>query len=189
MRHQASPAPRGHEVYRRPIVIPLLAATLTVVAGFATPVAAAGANFTSGNVTVEQPWSRATPHGADVAVGYLTIRNTGDAAERLVSASSAIAGRVGPHRMAMTDGIMRMRPLPQGITIPPHGSAVLAPSGDHLMFEALRRPLQAKERFSATLFFFNDWAFTVIFTVESIGATSPTAGGTPPDGGMSMKMN
>ena len=180
-------APRGLEAYDR-LKIPILAATLTALAGFATPVAAAGPNVTSGAVTVEQPWSRATPHGADVAVGYVTIRNSGDAPERLVAASSDIASRVGPHSMVMTEGIMQMRPLPQGIAIPPHGSVVLAPGGDHLMFEGLKRPLLAKEQFSATLTFERAGAVPVTFTVESIGARSPN-GGPPPKGGMSMKMN
>ena len=182
MQHDASPAHRGLETHQRILVMPILAATLTALAGFATPVAAAGPSFTSGAITVDQPWSRATPHGADIAVGYLTIRNTGDAPDRLVSASSDIAGRVGPHSMVMTNGIMQMRPLLQGIAIPPHGSAALAPNGDHLMFEALKRPLKAEDQFPATLTFEKAGTVPVIFTVESIGARSP-------GGGMNMKMN
>ena len=193
MQHRASPAPCGLETYDHPLIIPRLAATLTVLAGFMTPAAAAGPTFTSGAVTVEQPWSRATPQGADVAVGYVTIRNTGDVSERLVSASSVIADRVGPHSMVMTDGVMQMPPLPHGIAIPPHGSAVLAPNGDHLMFEALKRPLKTGQQFSATLDFEKAGAVPVTFTVEAIGAKSPGGtppkGGTPPQGGMSMKMN
>lgn len=182
MQHHAFPVLHGHDVYGRRLVVPVLAATLTALAGYAAPVAAAGPSFTSGAVTVEQPWSRATPRGADMAVGYLTIRNTGDAPDRLVSASSDIAGRVGPHSMVMTNGIMQMRPLPDGIAIPPHGSVVLAPNGDHLMFEALKRPLRAEETFPATLIFEKAGAVPVTFMVESIGARSPK-------GGMSMKMN
>ena len=194
MQHHAFPALCGLDFCRRPRVLPFLAATLTALAGYAPPAAAAGPSFTSGVITVEQPWSRATPNGADMAVGYLTIRNAGDAPDRLVSASSAIAGRVGPHSMVMTNGIMQMRPLPQGIEVPPHGSAVLAPNGDHLMFEALKRPLKAEEQFPATLTFEKAGAVPVIFMVESIGARSPSGsvppkGGTPPKSGMSMKMN
>ena len=181
------PASRGLETCDPSVVIPRWAAALTVLVSVSIPAAAAGPTFTSGPITVERPWSRATPNGADVAVGYLTIRNTSDGPERLVSASSAIAGRVGPHSMVMTDGIMRMRPLPDGVAIPPHGSAVLAPSGDHLMFEALKRPLKAGQQFSATLDFEHAGAVPVTFTVEAIGAKSPD--GTPPQGGMNMKMN
>ncbi len=192
MQRYASPATRGPDTPQPLIVLPFLAATFTALAGFATPVAAAGPSFTSGAVTVERPWSRATPQGADVAVGYLTIRNAGDTPDRLVSASSAIAERVGPHSMASTDGVMRMRPLPQGIAIPPHGSVVLAPNGDHLMFESLKRPLKVEERFPATLTFEKAGAVPVTFTVEAIGARSPNAppeGGMPLTGGMDMKMN
>ena len=194
MHYHAFSVPDGHDLSRRPLAVPFLAAVLTALAGSATPVAAAGPSFTSGAVTVEQPWSRATPHGADTAVGYLTIRNRGDAPDRLVSASSDIAGRVGPHSMVMTDGVMQMRALPQGIAIPPHGSAVLAPSGDHLMFEALKRPLRAEETFPATLTFEKAGPVPVTFMVESIGARSPNGsvppkGGVPPMGGTGMKMN
>ena len=44
--------------------------------------------FKKGSITVEHPWSRATPGGAQVATGYLTIENdapnpTGSSRQRL----------------------------------------------------------------------------------------------------------
>ena len=40
----------------------------------------------SAQVQVEKPWARAMPPGAEVAGGYLSIRNAGPAADKLVAA-------------------------------------------------------------------------------------------------------
>ena len=45
-------------------------------------------------ITVRQAWSRATPKGAKVAAGYLTIENRGVQSDRLLSASSAAAANM-----------------------------------------------------------------------------------------------
>ena len=38
--------------------------------------------FKKGSITVEHPWSRAIPGGAEVATGYLTIENDGAEPDR-----------------------------------------------------------------------------------------------------------
>jgi periplasmic copper chaperone A len=74
------------------------AAVVLAVTGIAA-VAAPGhgafaTEFKVGAITIETPWSRATPGGAKVAAGYLTIKN--DAApDRLVSVTADIAGHAG----------------------------------------------------------------------------------------------
>ena len=50
----------------------LMACVLSLAAG-----AAAAQEFKAGALEIDQPWSRATPKGAKVAAGYLTIKNTG----------------------------------------------------------------------------------------------------------------
>ena len=50
----------------------LFACILSLTAG-----AAAAQEFKVGSLEIDHPWSRATPKGAKVAVGYLTIKNTG----------------------------------------------------------------------------------------------------------------
>jgi periplasmic copper chaperone A len=61
------------------------------------------------------PWSRATPGGAKVVAGYFTIKNSAAAPDRLVSVTADIAGRAGIHQMSMTDGMMKMRELTDGL--------------------------------------------------------------------------
>ena len=52
--------------------------------GFAAPALAQGAGSTS--ITVEQPWSRATPNGAKTGAVYMTIDNKSGTADRLTGA-------------------------------------------------------------------------------------------------------
>jgi len=59
-----------------------------------------------GQLSISQPWTRATPPKAQTAGGFLTIENAGTAPDRLVGASSPIAGRVEIHEMRMDNGVM-----------------------------------------------------------------------------------
>jgi periplasmic copper chaperone A len=129
--------------------------------------------FKAGSLEIEHPWSRATPAGAKVAAGYVTIENDGAAPDRLVSATAEIAGRAEIHEMAVSDGVMKMRPVPQGVEIPAKAEAKLAPGGHHLMFFDLKRPLKQGEKFAGTLTFEKAGEVKVEFAVESIGATAP----------------
>jgi periplasmic copper chaperone A len=69
------------------ILIGLLAAAFVLGA---TPSLAD--HYKLGQLEISQPWARATPTGARTGGGFLTITNEGDAADRLVSAVSPIAG-------------------------------------------------------------------------------------------------
>ncbi len=133
--------------------------------------AAQAHDYTKGDIHIAHPWSRATPRGASVGAGYLVIENRGATADRImnVSVSREIAGRVEIHEMAVTDGVMRMRPLPRGIEIAPGMNARLEPGGLHIMFVDLKRPLEKGDRFKATLTFEQAGAIEVDFVVEAMG--------------------
>lgn len=133
--------------------------------------AAAAHELKVGELTIEHPWSRATPPGAKVGGGYLEIRNGGASADRLVSVSSPVAERSEIHEMAVTDGVMTMRPLPDGLEVPADGEVTLAPGGFHLMFVGLKRPLVEGQPFEATLTFEKAGAVSVTFSVAPIGAS------------------
>ena len=47
----------------------------------------------AGDLLITQAWSRATPGGAKIGGGYLTIENKGSAADRLIGGSGDIAGK------------------------------------------------------------------------------------------------
>ena len=138
---------------------------------------------TIGTVKLDQPWSRATPGGAKVAAGYVTIINSGIADDRLIAVSSDIAGRSQVHEMQIIDNVMKMHEVPGGLTIPAGKEVVLKPMSYHLMFEDLKHPLKQGEHFAAKLIFEKAGALDATFDVDAIGATRTT-----PDISNHMKM-
>jgi len=136
--------------------------------GAAAP--ASGNALKIGDIVVETPWTRATPGGAKIAGGYLKITNNGKAAERLVSATSPGADHVEIHEMSMTDGVMKMRPLPDGIVIKPGETVELKPGGFHMMFMDIKQPLKQGDALKATLTFEKAGTLDAAFAVNAIGA-------------------
>ncbi len=155
---------------------------MAIVLAFAPPGPARAQDYHVGTLTIVHPWSRATPGGAKIAGGYLVVDNAGDAPDRLVGATVEVAGRASPHEMAMADGVMTMRALPDGLVVPAHGSVALKPGSLHLMFEDLKRALKKGDTFKGTLTFAVAGTVGITFVVESLGAREP--GGAMP--GMNM---
>jgi copper(I)-binding protein len=130
-------------------------------------------DFSKGSLHIEHPWSRATPKGASVGAGYLVVENRGSTADRFLSVkvSPEIAGRTEIHEMAVTDGVMRMRPLAKGVELAPGKTAKFEPGGLHVMFMNLKRPLEKGERIKATLVFEKAGEIEVEFAVEAMGGS------------------
>jgi periplasmic copper chaperone A len=131
----------------------------------------------AGDLTISQGWARATPRGAKVGGGYLTIQNGGSAPDRLVSASTDVAGKVEIHEMTMSNGVMKMRPLEKGLTVEPGKTVKLAPGGYHLMLMDLKNPLKQGEKVPVTLDFEKAGKVGVSLDVEGVGAQGPAGGG------------
>jgi copper(I)-binding protein len=129
------------------------------------------ATFKLGDLTVTSPWTRATPGGAKIAGGYLKITNNGISADRFVGAKSDTSDRVEIHEMSMSDGIMKMRPLPNGLEIKPGETVELKSGGYHLMFMDLKQPLKQGDSFKARLQFEKAGSLDVDFNVNALGAT------------------
>jgi hypothetical protein len=138
----------------------------------------------AGDLVITQAWSRATPGGAKVAGGYLTIENKGSAPDRLIGGSSDIAAKVQVHEMATKNGVMTMRPLDNGLTIEPGKTVTLAPGGYHLMMLDLKGPLKRGDKLPVTLEFEKAGKVQVSFDVQGVGAPGPgsaTSGAAPMD--------
>lgn len=142
---------------------------LTILSAPAAP--ALAADYKAGSLEISQPWSRATPKGAAVAGGFMTITNKGSAPDRLIGGSSPVAGRLEVHEMSMDQGVMKMRQLKNGLEIKPGESVELKPGSYHVMLLELKRPLQAGERFKGTLTFEKAGAVDVEYVTEALGAT------------------
>ena len=96
----------------------------------------------SGDLVLDHAWARATPAGAKVGGGFITIENKGAAPDKLMGASSPAAGKIEVHETAMNNGVATMRPVKGGLSIPPGQSVTLAPGGYHLMMTELKGPLK-----------------------------------------------
>lgn len=139
-------------------------------------------DYKVGDLTIDHPWSRATPPGAKVAAGYATIRNDGSQADRLLAVSGDIAGRAEIHEMSVDNkGVMTMRPV-QGIDIPAGGAAELKPGGFHIMFMDLQAGATEGERFKGSLTFEKAGKVEVEFAVQAAGG-GQGSNGKPADGG------
>ena len=136
----------------------------------------------AGDLVITQAWSRATPNGAKIGSGYLTIENKGASPDRLVGVAADVAGKVEVHEMAMNNGVMTMRPLDNGLTIDPGKTVKLAPSGYHLMIMDLKSPLKQGDKLPLTLQFEKAGKVAVTLDVQGVGAQGPGAG----DGMMKM---
>ena len=123
-----------------------------LVAGTVAALIAGAALAAARPLAIEDPWARPTPPAARTGAGYLTVRSAGPA-DRLVGAASPVAERVEVHEMSMDGGIMRMRPLPEGVAVPAGGAVTLRPGGVHLMFMGLKAPLKEGETVPVTLRF------------------------------------
>src|ERR1700733_12234876 len=113
----------------------IMARFIAIVFAVLWPLAALPAfaqQFKAGDIMIDKAWSRATPKGAAVGVGYLVIHNHGATADKLTGGSADFAAGVSVHEMTKDNGVMRMRDLTAGMEIPANGEIVLSPGGYHI---------------------------------------------------------
>lgn len=95
----------------------------------------------------------------DMAAGYFTVTNTGDADAELTSVSSDLAADITLH----TTTENRMRKV-SSLTVPAHGRLTLSNGGNHLMLRELTHKPVAGDKVSMELHF---------ATADPIGVTVP----------------
>jgi copper(I)-binding protein len=135
----------------------------------------------AGDLVITQAWARATPGGAKIGGAYLTIENKGSTPDRLIGGSADVASKVEVHEMAMTNGVMKMRPVEKGLTIEPGKTVKLAPSSYHLMLFDLKGPLKTGDKLPITLEFEKAGKVQLSFDVKGIGAQGPGGEGSSDD--------
>lgn len=124
---------------------------------------------TLGSLQIVKPWARSSSSEPDVAGAYMTVVNEGES-ERLVSASSPVAGSVEIHAIRVKGPVLEMRQLADGLVIPPANQQILKPRGYHLLMRDLASPLSAGSKVPVTLVFEKAGSVTVDFAVEQPGA-------------------
>ena len=150
------------------ITLLLVSNALLVTSFLATAVTAS--EHAHGSVAIEHPWSRPTPPGTPMGVGYLVIRNHSDRDVTLISASTPRADHVSMHKTLMKDGVMRMEPLKDGLAISAGEAVELKPLSYHLMLENLTEPLKEGETIPLVLEFEGAEAVEVELSVQSLDA-------------------
>ncbi len=144
-------------------------ATATVPAVAATPTPGAG---TESLITVEGAWARNSPGMAggmmtpgagmtpggmmtpgagmtpggmtsgDRGAAYMVIKNSGDADDALIAATSTLADATEVHESRMEGDVATMVEV-ERVPVPAGGQAELKPGSFHIMFIGLKQPLEA----------------------------------------------
>jgi copper(I)-binding protein len=115
-------------------------------------------------IVVSAPWSRPA---AGTGVVYLTVANHSAEPDRLVGATSPLAGAVEIHQSTETMGSMGSMGSMNGagmggvasmhqvafVSVPAHATVTFAPGGYHIMLIGLHHDLHANETFPLRLHF------------------------------------
>ena len=109
-------------------------------------------DYSVGNLHIEHPWSREMPAVAPTAAAYFVVHNKGSDADRLLSASTPVAGKAELHEHIHADGLMKMQQV-QNVEIPAGGEVKFEPMGYHVMLFNLKQQAKDGERFPLTLTF------------------------------------
>jgi periplasmic copper chaperone A len=113
----------------------------------------------AGVLAATDAWVKTVDTGMTAA--FMTITNSGDAADTLVAATTPASGMVQLHEMVMSNGQMVMQQKKGGIPVPAHGDAVLQPGGNHIMFMDVSAPIKAGDDVVLTLTFKSGATMTV----------------------------
>jgi hypothetical protein len=106
-----------------------------------------------GDLEITGAWARAMLPGQPTGGAYLTIANTGKAADKLIGVSSPNAAKVEVHTMSMKDNVMVMRPVEGGLEIPADETVELKPGGFHVMFMGVKEAFKEGASVPVTLQF------------------------------------
>jgi copper(I)-binding protein len=99
-------------------------------------------------VTVTDPWVRATVQGQTATGAFMKLQSAKDA--RLVEARSPVAGVVEIHEMAMDNNVMRMRAV-QSLELAAGRVVEMKPGGYHVMLMDLKQQVKEGETVPVTL--------------------------------------
>jgi|SRR5690242_11901039 periplasmic copper chaperone A len=158
-----------------------------LAAALLTSLASSGyAQSTSTNqqgIAVSNAWARASAGAATTGAAYFTVTDS-SATDRLVGASTPVAGKAELHETRNENGVMQMRAVP-ALALEPGKPVTLMPGGYHVMLTELKQPLKAGDEFPLTLTFDKAAPITVHVKVSAAGATESMHGmhGMAPMGG------
>lgn len=133
------------------------------------------ATLASAHVVATDAWIPQAPPAASMLAGYLTLKNEGDSAARLLAVQSDRFQSATVHRTVIENGVARMREL-NHLEIAPGEEIRFAPGGIHLMLMQPRSELLPGERIEITFLFSDGQRLRAIFDVQAAEAASEHAG-------------
>ena len=116
-------------------------------------------------IYVEQAWVREAPPTSTINAAYLHIENLTDQKLALISAESPDFDKVEIHKTILEEEVARMIPVTQ-VTIPPHETIVLAPTGLHFMLLGRKRPLLVGDEITLVLHFAPSFSHSLTVPVK-----------------------
>ena len=165
------PHPAAWRSFRRYAISPamktLRLALLAAVLALPAPVFAA-------DVRIEDAWARASLGQARNGAAYMIVHATGAQPDRIVAASSPVAGKVELHNHIMDGNVAQMRAV-DAVEVTPGSPTVLQPGGLHVMLLDLTGPLQAGRKFPLTLRFERAGEVQVEVDIRPVRAGQPPA--------------
>ncbi|MFC3873786.1 copper chaperone PCu(A)C [Neisseria musculi] len=127
------------------------------------------------DITVEQPWARATVEGMTMGGAFMNITNNTGKNDFLIGGSSAVADKVEVHTHVNDNGVMRMREVAGGIPLKAGQTTELKPGSYHIMFMGLKKQLKLGDKVEVTLKFKRAKPQTVTMEVQNVPKTNGNA--------------
>jgi len=118
---------------------------------------------------ISRPWARTAATKQSMGGGFFTVENKGNEADRLVAASTPVAEKVEIHAIKIVGPGMKMRPVDNGLAVPPRATITLKPRGYHLLMKGLKAPLVVGTKVSCVLTFEKAGTRTVEMDVQAPG--------------------
>ena len=119
-------------------------------------------------------WIKASIGNHKITSGYLTIENTSNIDERLVSLTSEISKKTQLHDMVVKNDIMKMKYLTDGILIKANSKVSFKPGSYHVMFIELQKPIIVMNKHKVTLKFENSGSLILKMPVHSKNSNNKT---------------
>ncbi|MBL4906143.1 MAG: copper chaperone PCu(A)C [Sneathiella sp.] len=148
--------------------IAAVAGFFTISLNISTSIVASSEEHAS--IIVKEAWARARTGKAKVGGAYMIVHNRGREDDRLISVRSNIAERTEIHTTNMTDGVMKMLRLKEGVDVKAGGTIMLEPGSYHVMLLGLKEPVIEGKKFPVTLVFKKAGEIEVMVFVKKAGA-------------------
>jgi periplasmic copper chaperone A len=119
-------------------------------------------------IEATEAWTRVTPPGVTVAVGYFTLKNTSGDRRELLKITSPEAQRISLHKSSVdANGVSHMWPVGK-FELSPGEVRRFEPNSYHLMLEGLSAPLRAGTHVAVTIVFEDEEPIVVQFEVRPL---------------------